>query len=117
MAIKVYLEETIKRLQVERDRAVATVKEKVTREQIVPFNIEIDKARDSAIAQRNEELNAEIKARQEAFSVERQSFIESAEKKKNEHAQAVIETETAIVVAEYDKHIKRLTEQLSEVSE
>lgn len=117
MAIKVYLEEAVKRLQVERDRAVAMVNERVTREQIVPFNIEIDKARDSAISQRNEELNAKIKELQEAFALERQSFIDSAEKKKAEHAQAVKETETAIVVAEYDKHIKRLTEQLSEVSE
>ena len=117
MAIKVYLEEVIKRLQVEREKAIAAVKERVTREKIVPFNIEMDKSRDSAIAQRNEELNAKIKELQEAFAIERQSFIDSAEKKKGEHSQAVIETEIAIVVAEYDKHINRLMEQLGEVSE
>ena len=117
MAIKVYLEETVKRLQIEREKAIATVKEKVTREQIVPFNVEIDTARDKAIAQRNDELNEEIRERQEAFAAERQSFIDSAEKKKNEHAHAVIEVETALAVVEYDKHIKRLTEQLSEISE
>lgn len=117
MAIKVHIEEAIKKLQIERERAVVSVKERVTREQIVPFNIEIDKARDSAIAQRQEELNADIRARQESFAQERQSFMESAEKKKAENAKTVLETETAIVVAEYDKHIQKLRQQLEEVNE
>lgn len=117
MAIKVHIEEAIKKLQIEKERAVVSVKERVTREQIVPFNMEIDKARDSAIAQRNEELNEDIKARQEAFALERQSFIESAEKKKADNAKTLLETETAIVAAEYDKHIERLRELLKEVNE
>lgn len=117
MAIKVHIEEAIKKLQIEKERAVVSVRERVTREQIVPFNMEIDKARDSAIAQRNEEMNADIKARQEAFAAERQSFIDSAEKKKADNAKALLETETAIVVAEYDKHIERLSELLKEVND
>ena len=117
MAFKVHIEEAIKKLQIERERAVVATREKVTREQIIPFNLEIDKARDSAIAQRTEELNAEIKAKQEAFAQERQSFIDSAEKKKADNSKMLLETENAIVVSEYDKLIAKLRELVEEVKE
>lgn len=115
--IKSHLEEAIRRIEGDKARDIAIVKERVTREQIIPFNAEIDKARDAAIAQRQSEMNANIACQQEAFAKERQSYIEAAEKKKNDNAAAVIASETAIVCAEYDKHITKLKAQIQDTKE
>jgi hypothetical protein len=117
MAIKTCLEEAIKKVEIERDRQAQVAKDRAMRERIIPFNAEIDKARDEAIAQRQNALNAELKAQQENFAKERQSFFEAAEKKKSENAEVVISSETAIVVAEYNRHISKLQAQLADIKE
>jgi hypothetical protein len=115
--IKTHLEEAVRKIELDKERAVAQAKERVTREQIVPFNAEIDKARDAAISQKQNSLNEQIKAHQETFAQERQSFIEAAEKKKNDNANAVLATEVAIVTAEYDRHLAKLRAQIDDVKE
>lgn len=115
--IKTYLEEAVRKIESDKQRAVASIKEKVTREQIIPFNAEIDKSRDAAIAQRQAELNATIATQQEAFAKERQAYIDAAEKKKAENSMAVITSETAVVSAEYDRHIAKLNAQIQEIKE
>lgn len=115
--IKTYLEEAIKKLEGEKAREIAVAKEKAMREKIVPFNVEIDKARDAAILQKQNEMSAQIAAHQEAFAKEKQSYIDAAEKKKAENADAVIASETAVISAEYDRHIAKLNAQIQEVKE
>ena len=117
MAIKAYLEEAVRKLESDKAREVAVAKERVTREQIIPFNAEIDKARDAAIAQKQSEMSAQIAAHQEAFAKERQAYIDAAEKKKSDNAAAVIATETSLISAEYDKHIAKLNAQIQEIKE
>ena len=115
--IKTYLEETLRKIESDKARAIASVKEKVTRELIIPFNAEIDKSRDAAIAQKQAEMNSNIASLQENFAKERQAYIEAAEKKKQENCTAVIATETAVITAEYDKHIAKLVAQIKEIKE
>ena len=115
--IKTHLEEAVRKIENEKAREIAIVKDKVTREKIVPFNMEIDKARDAAILQKQSEMSEHIAAHQEAFAKEKQSYIDAAEKKKADNAEAVITSETAVVVAEYDRHIAKLNAQIQEIKE
>jgi hypothetical protein len=114
MSIKVHLEQAIKNLEAEREREVAVIKEKATREKIVPFNQEMDMARDKAIAEKQQALNATIVAHQENFTKEKAEIFAAAEKKKNENATSVITTETYTVTVKYDKAIAKLKEQIEE---
>jgi hypothetical protein len=115
--IKVYLEETVEKIKAERERQVAIVKEKVTREKIVPFNQEIDRAREKAIAELQSKLNSAIVAHQEQFAKEKQALIDAGEKKKTENANTVITTEIGVVTIEYDRAISKLNEQIQEIKE
>jgi hypothetical protein len=117
MSIKAIYEQAIRSLEAERQTVANAKKEQVTREKIIPFNQEIDRAREQAIAERQQALNATIVAQQEHFAKEKQEMIEAAEKKKAENANAVITTETYAVTVEYDKAISKLNEQIADLKE
>jgi hypothetical protein len=117
MSIKTHLEQTIKNLEAEREREVAVIKEKVTREIIVPFNKEMDTARDAAIAEKQKQLNEAIVAHQENFAREKQEIIAACEKKKTDNATSVITTEAYTVTLAYDKAISKLKEQIKDLKE
>jgi hypothetical protein len=106
--IKTHLEEAVRKIEYDRERAIQIERDRVTREEILPYNQEIDKARDAAIAQRQGAMNEQIRSHQEAFSKERQEFIDGADRKKKEHAEMVLNSAVAVVSAEYDKHIGKL---------
>lgn len=117
MSIKLHLEQAVKNLESEKATVINAVKERVTREKILPYNKEIDIARDNAIAEKQAALNATIVAHQEHFAKEKQEMISAAENKKQENANAVITTETYTATVEYDKAIAKLNEQISELKE
>ena len=115
MAIKAHLEQTIKALEAERDREVSLVKDRVMREKIVPFNQDIDVAREKAIAELQSTLNGKIVALQESFAKDRQALVDAGEKKKQDNASMVLATETSVVTIAYDKAICKLKEQIAEL--
>lgn len=117
MSIKIHLEQAIKSLEAEREREVAVIKERVTREKILPFNKEMDIARDKAIAEKQQALNATIVAHQEQFAKEKQEIIDAGEKKKADNATSVIATETYSVTVKYDKAITALQNQIEKLEE
>lgn len=117
MSIKMHLEQTVKALETEREKEVAIIKERVTREKIIPYNQEMDIARDKAIAEKQQALNETIVSHQEHFAKEKKEIIEAAEKKKAENATAVITTESYTVTVKYDKAIAKLKAQIDELKE
>ncbi len=117
MSIKAHFEQLIKTLEAEKEREVAVIKDKVTREKLVPFNQEMDIARDKAIAEKQQELNSNIVAHQERFAKEKQEIINAAEKKKAENAASVLATETYVVTGIYDKEIAHLKERIAELKD
>lgn len=117
MSIKTYIEEAIKKIEAERDREVQTIKERVTREVILPYNAEIDKAREKAVAEEQAKLSKNISSLQENFAKQKTQLIEAGEKKKADNANRVISTETSIVCAKYDKVIWKLKEQIENINE
>lgn len=117
MSIKAHLEQAVKGLENEKEREVAIIKEKVTREKIVPYNQEADKLRDEAIAELQQNLNNDIALRQAQFGKERQAIIDENEKRKENNANAVLATETYEVTGKYDKAISKLNEQIADLKE
>jgi hypothetical protein len=117
MSIKIHLEQAIKSLETEREKEVAIIKERVTREKIVPFNKEMDIARDKAIAEKQQALNATIVSLQEQFAKEKQEIIDAGEKKKADNATSVIATETYSVTVKYDKAMTALQNQIEKLEE
>lgn len=117
MTMKAIFEEAIKKLELERDRKAADVKDTVTRESIIPFNAEIDKAREKAIAELQAALNNSIAGLQAKFSEEKAAIIAAGEKKKADNASAVITSATYSVTIEYDKAISALRKQIEEINE
>ena len=115
MAIKTYLEQTVKSLEAEKEREISAVKDKVTREKIVPYNQDIDVSREKAIAELQSNLNSKVVALQEQFAKDRQMLIEAGEKKKQENASLVIATETSAVSIAYDTAICKLKEQIADL--
>lgn len=117
MSIKAHLEQAIRSLEAEKNTVTNAVKDRVMREKVVPYNQEIDKARDSAIAEKQQLLNATITAQQERFAKEKQEMYDAGEKKKTENANAVITSETYSATVEYDKAISKLKEQIDNLKE
>ena len=115
--IKQHLEEAIKKIEIDRDREANEVRNRVLREKIAPYNAEVDRLRDEAIASKKSALDANILEKQETFAAERKSIIDAAEKKKTDNANAVITAEVAVCTAEYDRHINKLRQQISDVKE
>ena len=117
MSIKSHLEQAVKSIETEKEREVAVIKERVTREKIVPYNQEQDTLRDKAIAELQQNMNEDITARQAQFAKEKQEIVDENEKRKENNANAVIATETYEVTGKYDKAIARLNDQISELKD
>ena len=117
MSIKTIFEQTIKSLKDEEQREIAVIKERVTKEQIIPYNQDMDIARDKAIAELQENLNVNIVSMQEKFAKDRQNIIDANEKKKSDNATSVIATETYSVQMKYEKAIAKVKEQLENQKE
>ena len=115
MNIKVYLEEAVKKFEVERDREVGVAKEKVMREVVIPYNQDLDKSREKAISELTTKMNAQIQALQAQFAKDRQALIDAGEKNKTEHANTVVATETASITVAYDTEIAKLKKQIEEL--
>lgn len=117
MSVKPYLEQALAAIKKEKEYAINEAKEKINREKIVPYNQDMDCARDEAIAKKQSVLNEEIAVLQNKFAQEKQEIIEAAEKKKTDNANAVIATETYAVTVYYDKVISALEKQITELKE
>ncbi len=117
MSIKVHLETAIKALQAEKEREVAVIKERVTREKILPYNQEADKGRDLAISELQQNMNEDITARQAKFAKEKQAIVDENERRKENNANAVLATETYDVTGKYDKAIAKLNDQIEELKD
>ena len=117
MSIKSHLEQAVKNLEAEKEREVAIIKDKTTREKIIPYNQEADKGRDLAIAELQANMNDDISARQEQFANDKKAIFDENEKRKENNANAVLTTETYSVTVKYDKAISKLNEQISALKE
>jgi uncharacterized membrane-anchored protein YhcB (DUF1043 family) len=115
--VKQHFENTINQLKAEKERQVSVVRERVTREQIIPHNNEVNQSRDKAIAELSAKLNSDITKLQEQFAIEKQALIDVGEKNKNDFANTAISTETAIISKKYDDAIADLNALINKIKE
>lgn len=115
--IKNFLMQAKTSIENEKQNAINTAKDKVTREQIIPHNQEIDKARDAAIAELTTAYNAKVKALQDELTANKQTLIEKGETEKKNFANTSIEVATIEVSKKYDDNIALLTEQIKNIEE
>lgn len=115
MNIKAYLQQAIAGIQSDKDRELVALKEKITREKILPFNQDIDSARDTAIKEKQAMLEANISALQQQFAKEKQEIIAAAEQKKSDNAASVLASETYAVSAVYENSIAELNKQIEQL--
>lgn len=115
MPIKQYLEQTIKNLEAEREREIQEIRERVTKEEILPYNKEMDAARDKAIAELQANLNKDIQQKQATFEQQKKEIIDANERKKMTNAQSVISERTYAVTVKYNKAISKLNDQISSI--
>lgn len=117
MSIKQHIENAIKNIEAEREREIAVVKDRVTRDKIVPNNAEIERHKTDAINALTQKLNENISQLQQQYAADKNAIVEASEKKKSEFAQTVIQTETSVVRLEYDNKIKQLTDIAGTIKE
>ena len=117
MSIKQHFETALKSIQVERERAVAVAREKVTREKIIPHNQEVDKSMNEAIAEITRLRDAAIAKVEEKFAADRQALVDEGARQKNDFADKAIREEIAYIDAQYDGAIKNIIEQISRYAE
>lgn len=98
-----HIEVAIRNIENEKARIIQTVRDKVQREKIIPHNNEIDQLKAKALT----EL-------QKKYEEERNDIINKSEANKTSYANAELETETAVAVAEVDKMIAELKALIKE---
>lgn len=107
-------EETIAKIEANRQRECEVAKQKTMQEQIVPFNRDIDNSLREAIAELQNQHNTKIAQLQQAFEAEKQALTEAASKKKASYAETAIATAVSVINAEADNAIRKLREFIGE---
>lgn len=111
--IKDHLRGAIAALEAEKENGVSTIKDKILREQILPYNAKVDESVNTAINELKDKKNNEIAEIEERFRNAKQELLSTAEATKKEFAAEVIAKETQEFNARYDRIIENIKNQLS----
>lgn len=115
--IKAYLEQAVKSIEVEREKQVSIIKDRVVREKIAPYNAEVDNYRAKALTEIDNELNAKIVELKAEYEAKKAELIKLGEEKKKANAESVLASELAVVTVEFDSAISKLNAQIAEIKE
>lgn len=115
--IKNILQNAIGSLEAQRNAETEQIKRSVFQSEIVPFNAEIDKAYQKAVAELTEKANRDIVAIQEKLKKDKENLAVLSANKKSENEKAVIATHTSSVACKYNSQIAKLKKQLEELGE
>lgn len=94
---------------------IASITANLTREQIAPFNKEIEDLRVKAEAELNAKLEKDIQKLRENCENKKKELRELGEKKKAKFAEDLISKETKKIVQECDKSIAELNAQIRKI--
>lgn len=117
MEIKQIVSQAIAQVESEKQRQISLSKEKVIREKIVPFNNEIDRARDKAINELATKLTQDIEALRVKFEQEKKNLIDMGEQKKADFQRTAVEAEIATVNAQSTIAKSKLEKILQELGD
>ena len=115
--VRQHFENTIKQIQADKERQISIVKDRVTRDVIIPHSNEVNQSSDRAIAELTAQLQSDIAKLQEKFAIDKQALIDIGEKNKTDFSNTTLSTEIAIVSAQYDQAIKDLEALIAKIKE
>lgn len=115
--MKQILEQAIREMEAKRDAELRVIEQRIMQEKILPFNREIDEARDKALQQLAAEYNESVKALQEKFDKDKNDIILASEQHKKEKADGLISAEAGSLVAEYGMMIAEVQRSLDKIKE
>ena len=119
MELNRYIQSAIQQINAEQEREISTIRDKVTREKIVPFNQEVDHKKAVAVQKLNEwfeeqksietgAFNDRLAKLQAKYNEDKKFIEEKAEKEKQDNANAVIEMAIYEIRSKCEKTIAKL---------
>ena len=117
MAIKSFYEATLNNVINEKNQAVERIKQKVTTEQIIPYNQKCDKELAEALKELNEKYAKKMQEIQAEHTQEKQALVDVANADKAEFANTVINTECETTRVFYDTEIAFIRERIQSIKE
>ena len=115
--IKAILESSIANLEQRKANELQTMKQKVMQEKIIPYNANVDKEFQNAVAKMAEQLNAEIAKLQAEFAKEKDNLFSLGNKNKLQNQETVMAIETSAISNIYDAYINDLKKQITKLGE
>lgn len=115
--VKEILENAVKQIEANRTQQLAVLAQKVRAEKVIPYNAELDKKRDRAIAEEREKFNTNVAKLQAEFNTTVEQISQASEETKKAFEKSAIESATASINVLCDKAIASLEKQISEVKE
>lgn len=115
--IKQIYNQAISQIEATRAREIETAKQRVTQEQIIPFNKDIDLSLQKAFEELLEEQNARIAKIHAEYEARKSDMRAAAENKKAQFADSAIGTAVYAINANADKALAPLKKYLSEQGE
>lgn len=110
MMIKQIFENAINQIEQDKARNAEVARQNALREQVAPFNAEIDAKLRDALAELQERHNQNVAQLQRAFEQETREMNEAAARKKQEFFEATMASALAAINAEAETAIKKLKE-------
>lgn len=115
--VREILENAKRQIEAQRTQQLGVIAQRLRTEKIVPFNAELDKKKERAIAEEREKTNALIAQIQADFNAKKEEIERSAEQAKADFEKSVVEKACAEINALCDKAIERLDNQIAETKE
>lgn len=120
MDINKHIQDTIEKIKSECEREIAIVKQRVSAEKIAPEKAKIDQKKNESCIELNIWLEGEKKKAKEEYDAiienlnakyikDKNSIIDSAEKKKQEIESSIMMVETCEIVSKKDEAIAKLS--------
>lgn len=109
------LKDAVARLEAEQKTEVEREVQRVKRDTIIPFNADIDKSLQGALAELQSNYTKQMQELQQKLQEERQALIDAGERKKNAFAEAEINGAIAVTTASYTAAIAELNQQIEQL--
>lgn len=115
--LKDHLLTAIRDIEAEKNAQIAMLKEKVTREKIIPYNEKVDELTRTAINALDTRANEDISAIQLKYNEEKKAIIAQADSNKASNEELVISQASAELEQKYGNIINDLKKTLESLGE
>lgn len=115
--VKEILENAKRQIEAQRTQQLGVIAQKVKVEKIAPYNTELDRKKERAIAEEREKANALVAQIQAEFNTKKEEIEKATEETKKAFEKSSIENATAEINAIADEAIKALDEQIANTKE